>query len=235
MLNPPGEPEPVGYRALAPVDRFLQTYRVQVIGGTVAVALIGAPLLYFLTFDFDPLHLRSPKTESISTLIDLGTNPQVGFHSVNVVLPSLSDAVAAAARLKKLPQVGQPTTLQSLVPQDQDKKLEMIKEFAEDIEPILDKKPAKPPTDAENIAALNGLAEQLNKFAGNAKGPGAEAARRLAADSTKLAQAAVDVRGKVQTAFIMPLQADSCAVARRAAMPRRSPKATCRRRSRRSG
>ena len=48
------------------------------------------------------------------------------------------------------------------------------------------KKPRdKPPTDAENIAALNGLAEQLNKFAGNAKGSGAEAAQRLAADSDK--------------------------------------------------
>ena len=27
ILNPPGEPDPVGYRALAPVDRFLQEHR----------------------------------------------------------------------------------------------------------------------------------------------------------------------------------------------------------------
>ena len=59
VLNPPGEPEEVGYQALAPVDNFLQTYRVPVIVTTLAVAVLGAPLLYFLTFDFDPIHLRS--------------------------------------------------------------------------------------------------------------------------------------------------------------------------------
>jgi uncharacterized protein len=208
VLNPPGEPEAVGYRLLAPVDRFLQRQRLPVIVGTVAVAVIGAPLLYFLTFDFDPIHLRSPQTESISTLLDLGNSPQVGFDSVNVIMPSLNDATAAAARLLKLPQVLSTTTLLSFVPEDQDKKLALIKTFGEDMKPILDKTPSKPPSNAENVAALNGLAEQLNKFAGNATGPGADAARRLAADCVKLARAAVDVRNKAQAAFIVPLEAD---------------------------
>jgi hypothetical protein len=208
IFNPPGEPEAVGYRALAPVDRFLQTYRVPVIAGTVAVALLGSPLLYFLTFDFDPIHLRSPQTESISTLLDLGTNPQAGFSSVNVVVPNLKDAAVAAERLQKVPQVRDVTTLESLVPQDQDKKLEIIQDFADDIRPILEKKPAKAPTDAENIAALNGLAEQLNKFAGNDQGPGAGAARRLATDSINLAKASADVRGKAQSGFVAPLEVD---------------------------
>ena len=71
-------------------------------------------------------------------------------------------------------------------------------------------KPAstKPPTDAENIAALNNLADQLNKFAANAKGVGADAAKRLAADAVKLAQADQAVRAKVETAFMTPLQVD---------------------------
>src|SRR5262249_22015082 len=64
VLNPTGEPEPIGYSALAPVDRFLQVHRVPVIVGTLAAAVLGSPLLYYLTFDFDPIHLRSPKTES---------------------------------------------------------------------------------------------------------------------------------------------------------------------------
>jgi hopanoid biosynthesis associated RND transporter like protein HpnN len=209
VFNPPGEPEPVGYRALAPVDRFLQTYRVPVIAGTVAVALIGSPLLYFLTFDFDPIHLRSPQTESISTLLDLGTNQQVGFSSVNVVMPNLKDAEEAAQRLQKVPQVRSVTTLDNLVPPDQDQKLELIQGFAEDMRPILGKARAKPPSDAGNIAALNGLAEQLNKFAASAPaGPGADAARRLATDSVKLAKASEDVRGKAQSGFVAPLEAD---------------------------
>src|SRR6185437_2552226 len=59
LFNPPGEPESIGYRALAPIDRFLQEYRYPVIIGTAAIAVLGLPLLYFLTFDFDPIHLRS--------------------------------------------------------------------------------------------------------------------------------------------------------------------------------
>jgi len=209
VFNPPGEPERVGYRALAPVDNFLQTYRVPVIVGTVAVALLGSPLLYFLSFDFDPIHLRSPQTESISTLLDLGNNPQLGLNSVNVVAPSLDTAAAEATRLQKLPQVLSTMTLLSFVPQDQDKKLSLIRGFAEDMHGVIDKAPAKPPTDADNVAALNGLAGQLDKFAAdNPKGPGGEAAKRLADDCRKLAQASEDVRNKVQAAFVIPLQAD---------------------------
>ena len=63
------------------MDNFLQTYRVPVIVTTLAVAVLGAPLLYFLTFDFDPIHLRSPQTELISTLLDLGNDPRVGINS----------------------------------------------------------------------------------------------------------------------------------------------------------
>ena len=208
VFNPPGEPEPMGYKALAPVDRFLQKYRVPVIGCTIAIALIGSPLLYYLSFDFDPIHLRSTKTESISTLLDLGNDPQTGINSVNVIVGSLKDATAAAARLRKLPKVLSAQTLLSFVPEDQDKKLALIKSFSEDMAGILAKTPAKTPTDSENIAALNGVAGQLNKFAGDNKGPGAESAQRLAAACTKLAQASEDARNKVQNAFIVPLDAD---------------------------
>src|SRR5262249_52961483 len=34
LLNPPGESEPVGYGFLAPVDKFLEDYRVPIIVGT---------------------------------------------------------------------------------------------------------------------------------------------------------------------------------------------------------
>ena len=92
VLNPTGEAEPIGYSALAPIDRFLQVHRVPVIVGTLAVAVLGAPLLYYLTFDFDPIHLRSPKTESISTLLALGGDPQAGSNSVNIITASLDEA-----------------------------------------------------------------------------------------------------------------------------------------------
>ncbi len=207
VLNPTGEPEPVGYRALAPVDRFLQVYRVPVIVGTLAVAVLGSPLLYYLTFDFDPIHLRSPETESISTVLDLGGDPRTGINSVNVVTSSLQDASKAAEQLQMLPQVLQARTLLSFVPQDQDKKLVLIQGLSRQLGQALQKPgSSKPPTDVENIAALNGMAGQLNKIATNANGPGADAAKRLATDAMKLAQTTEEARTRAQTAFIVPFE-----------------------------
>jgi len=205
VLNPPGEREPIGYSALAPTDRFLQEYRVPVIVGTLAVALVGSPLLYFLTFDFDPIHLRSPQTESISTLLDLRGDPRTGINSVNINGSSVDEASATAEKLQKLPEVLQVRTLLTFVPQDQDKKLALIKDFSQQLGPALQKPgSAKRPSDAENIAALNGMADQLNKMAGNAKGPGADGAKRLASVAVKLAQANEETRARAKDAFIVP-------------------------------
>jgi hypothetical protein len=208
VMNPPGEPEAIGYRALAPVDRFLQRRRVPVIATTTGIAILGLPLLYFLTFDFDPIHLRSPAAESISTLLDLGDDPRLGINSINVVMPSLEQANAAADRLSKLPQVAKTMTLQAFVPQDQQKKLALIQQFAAKMGPVLRQPAGKPPSDGENIAALNGLAAQLNQIAGNETGPGAQAAKRLAADVEKLANASPAQRAQAQDAFVVPLKSD---------------------------
>ena len=209
VLNPTGEPEPIGYRALAPVDRFLQEYRIPVIVGTLAVAVLGSPLLYFLTFDFDPIHLRSPQTESISTLLELGGDPRAGINSVNIVTSSLDEAVPAVEKLQKLPQVLQARTLLSFVPQDQDKKLGLIQELGRQLGPSLQKPgSSKPPTDSENIAALNGMADQLDKIAGRCQRAWCRCCRSLAADAVKLAQADEQVRVRAQNAFIVPLETD---------------------------
>ena len=210
VLNPPGEAEPIGYRALAPIDWFLQEYRVPVIVGTLAIAVLGSPLLYFLTFDFDPIHLRSPQTESISTVLDLGGDPRAGTNSVNIITSSVEESSAAAEKLRKLPEVLQVTTLLTFIPQDQDKKLELIQDFEEQVEPALEKPgSAKPPSDAENVTALNSMADQLNKMAGNAKGSGADAARRLSGNLLKLARANEETRVRARDAFIVPYETDT--------------------------
>ena len=130
LFNPPGEPEPIGYRALAPIDRFLQNYRYPVIIGTAGIAVLGLPLLYSLTFDFDPIHLRSPKTESISTLLDLGGDPQVGINSINVVMPSLDQAASAGRAIAKAATGPSHDHTVRLHPGRSGQKLGLIKDFA---------------------------------------------------------------------------------------------------------
>lgn len=209
VMNPPGEPEPVGYRFLAPVDRFLQKRRVPVIAGTIAVVVMGLPLLRNLSFDFDPIHLRNPQAESIATLLDLGDDPHVAINTINIVMPSLERAAATAERLGKIPEVSRTLTLRSFVPSDQSRKLAIVQQLAARLGPSL-RPPAsvQPPSDGENVAALNGLADQLDGFAGKEEGKGSAAAKRLAADLRSLARAGAATRNQVQEAFILPLQSD---------------------------
>ena len=58
VLKPAGEPAPIGYAALAPLDRFLEKQRNWVVGTTLAAVILGLPLLANLRFDFNPLDLR---------------------------------------------------------------------------------------------------------------------------------------------------------------------------------
>src|SRR5579871_1193112 len=206
LFNPPGEPEPIGYRSLAPIDRFLQDHRIGIIASTIAVAIAGSPLLYYLTFDFNPIHLRSPAVESVATFLDLAGDPRAGVNSISVVTASPDEAKAADERLRKQPEVRQAVTLDDFVPADQPEKLAMIQALARQIGPVLQQSPGQPPTDEENIAALNGIAGELNKSAGDAKGPGADAARRLDADCLQLAKADKALREEAQPVFIVPLK-----------------------------
>jgi hopanoid biosynthesis associated RND transporter like protein HpnN len=206
VLNPGGEPAEVGYKSLAPVDRFLERHRIAVVGGTGLIAVLGLPLLYFLTFDFNPMNLRSPKVESVATFLDLRSDPNTNANSINVTAPSVQQAQEVADRLRKIPEVERVMTVQSLVPQDQEPKLAMIKALAETVGPALAEPVDKPPTDAENIEALRDTAAALTKAAGTATGPGATAAKRLAADLTKLAEADTATREKAERAFAEPLK-----------------------------
>jgi hopanoid biosynthesis associated RND transporter like protein HpnN len=207
LLNPPGEKEPVGYGFLAPLDRFLEVHRVAIIVGTIAVALAGLPALYFLKFDFNPINLRSPKVESISTFLDLRKDPNTGANAINVLTNSDEGARKIAAKLEKLPEVLRVMSLDSFVPEDQPAKLKLIAEGAKELEPALNPDSIDaPPSDQENIDALNESAESLRKTAGDTQGPGAQASRRLADAFTRLAQSDEATRNKVQAIFVEPLK-----------------------------
>ena len=78
VLNPPGEPEPLGFRFLAPVDAFMERQRIAILIGTAVVSIGGLPLLYYLQFDFNPINLRNPNVESIATFLDLRRDPMTG-------------------------------------------------------------------------------------------------------------------------------------------------------------
>jgi hypothetical protein len=206
LFNPGGEKEPLGYAALAPVDRFMERHRIAIIVGTALVSLGGLPLLYFLQFDFNPMNLRSPKVESIATYLDLRRDPNTGSNSVQVLAPSLADAQRVAEQVAPLPEVDRVLTLNSLIPSDQDQKLALISQTGKTLEPAFKAAPRPAPSDADNIAALNRGVDMLTRAAGAQNGPGAEAAKRLASALKSLANGDEAIRARAESAFISPLR-----------------------------
>lgn len=205
ILNPAGEPEPLGYAALAPVDNFMTRYRMPILYGSAALVVAALPLLYFLSFDFNPIDLRNPKAESIATYIDVQKDTTAGANAVDVLAPSQQAAQAMAAKLRKLPEVSQALTLASYVPEDQDQKLFMIRAAGESLGPALNAEPQPPATDSENVAALTRAQQMLVHAAGGQSGQGAAAAKRLAGDLGRLAAATPSMRERAQKTFEQPL------------------------------
>jgi hypothetical protein len=199
LLRPPAETAPVGYAFLAPVDEFQTRHRRAIIAAALGLALAGAPLLAHVRFDFNPLNLRSVKSESVATLLDLmqqdrGASPNI----IEILKPSLGDADALAARLRGLPEVESVTTLSDFTPADQKAKLAAMSEARELLGPSLS--PAKPPvapTEAEDVAALAKAGAALRK-AGLA---------RLGDAMVHLSQAPGGSREKARAALIAPMQA----------------------------
>ena len=178
-----------------------------IVGGTLLVAAAGLPLLYFLHFDFNPMHLRNPNVESIATFLDLRKDPNTGANAINVMTNSEADAKKIEAKLSQLPEVLNVISLDSFVPEDQPEKLKLIAQGAKVLNPALNPESIdEPPSDAENVDALKGSADSLRKAAGDAKGPGAVASRRLADDLQQLADSNQATREKTQAIFVAPLK-----------------------------
>jgi hypothetical protein len=207
VLKPPAEPQPMGFAALAPVDRFLQRYRIPVIGTTIFLVALASPLLAFLPFDFNPLHVRNPRAPSVATFLDLRRDANTGANAIEIMAPDPSAASRISGRLSLLPQVARTMTLDSFAPSDQDQKLQLIANAAETVEPSLNPgETASPPSDAQTIEALSTTAKALSDVAGDSRGSGGQAARQLSGLLLQLAKADPAVRANVEKAVADPLK-----------------------------
>ena len=213
LLNPAGEPEPLGYTELAPLDDFLDRNRLPVLYGVIATVVILLPALYWLRFDFNPINLRNPATESIATYLDLKADPATNLNAVEVLAPNLEAANAVAAKVAKLPEVARATTLSFFIPSDQDARLPLIAAAAKSLAGAFDPANAiAPPSDKENVEALEEGASRLEESAKDNPGKGAEAAQRLAAAMKGLAKADPKLREAADEVFVAPLKQDLSAL-----------------------
>jgi uncharacterized protein len=207
VLKPSGEPSPIGYAALAPLDRFLERQRNWIVGLTLGAVILGLPLLAGLRFDFNPLNLRAQDSESIATLLDLMRDPDTSPNTIEVLKSNLAEALAVAERLRRLPEVGQVLTLQSFVPEDQEAKLALIDDASFFFQNTLNPDRIDPePTPAQTRAAIEELVPELNDAVRNLDSPTAVQARRLASLLAAFAKSPPAALDQMQQALVVPLQ-----------------------------
>jgi hopanoid biosynthesis associated RND transporter like protein HpnN len=206
VLKPAGEPAPIGYAALAPLDRFLERRRNWIVGTTLVATILALPLLASLRFDFNPLDLRAQDSESISTLLDLMRDPDTSTNTIDILESNLAQASAIAEKLRGMPEVARALTLQSFVPKDQDAKLGIIDDASFFLRNTLNPdKIDTEPTPAETVLAIETTARDLSGAARDLDSPAAIQARRLANLLTALAKAPPAARDQAEHALVAPL------------------------------
>ena len=147
---------------------------VSIVLGIGAVAVAPG-----VRFDFDPLNLKDPETESVSTMLELLADEPRSGYAVSVLAETLEEARRIAQRAKDLKAVDSTLTLADFVPKDQDEKLEAIESLALILEPSLMSPQEKTPAPGENRAALQALDGTLARVERDGSGETARAAGRL--------------------------------------------------------
>ena len=161
------------------------------LGIATVVLVVSAVLLTRVTFDSNPIHLRDPHTEGVTTLLELADAGDAPLLNLVAVAPSDGVAQDWAARLRKMPEVRNVVTIDELVPRDQDEKLALLGDLRLLLGPKFATLNAVPPDPAaldESLAKLEAAA------AGSASAAQLEAA--AAALRKRLAAAAPDARDK---------------------------------------
>jgi hypothetical protein len=80
-----GFKEAGGFARAAPLDRFLIHRRGWVMAAAAVAAAASLPRCRRLRFDFDPINLENPRSESVQTLFDLMKNPDTTPYTLDVM------------------------------------------------------------------------------------------------------------------------------------------------------
>ncbi|MDD4617379.1 MAG: MMPL family transporter [Alphaproteobacteria bacterium] len=202
LTKPSAENERIGFTRLAPLNFRLAQNRKGLIAVIGAVAALGLAAATFVRFDFDPLNLKDPKTESVSTMFEAMQDPDSDAYAAQILAASEMEARRIAAELEKLPEVDHAMTLRSFVPEDQDEKLAMIADTEAILQPTFALSPQTSPSREENIEAARKTAELIRQA--SAKLP---AAKDLADALDKLAAASPEAFERAQKNLVTPMQA----------------------------
>ncbi len=152
-----------------------------IVVASAVLAIVAAALLPSARFDFDPLNLRDPGTESVSTMFDLMKSDEGGPYSIDVLVDGRDNARALVKRLEALKLVKSVVSAEQFVPAGQEAKLAILDSAALLILPSLSGGKLAPPDDEAREQAVKQFRQRLDALARTPAGPWKAEAGRLAA------------------------------------------------------
>jgi hopanoid biosynthesis associated RND transporter like protein HpnN len=174
-----------------------------VVGVSLTITAVLGVFAWRVHYDHNLLHLQAEGLDSVQweqRLIE--HTAAASWHALSIT-PSHAEALALKARFEKLPEVAQVVEVASLVPLDQEPKMELLR----DLQHRLRRLPARDATPAHGLPSLaelrsevNGLAGQLQPLAEAGPAPVlAELRRSLMALANRLDQVPVaDATRRIQ-------------------------------------
>ncbi len=117
------------------VGSFLSRRHRLVVIVAVVIGLGAGVIASRARFDFDPLNLKDPNSESMEVLRDISDSPRTGPYAITVLAPDLGKADDIAAQARALSSVEGAATFSDFVPTNQEEKLDIILSTALFLEP----------------------------------------------------------------------------------------------------
>ncbi|MGZ8227342.1 MAG: MMPL family transporter [Methylococcaceae bacterium] len=97
---------------------------------SIILGISACVVLTNLSFDSNPINLRDPNSESVSTFKELLKSKNDSPFALTALANNLDDATKIAAKMQQLPTVNDTITLASFVAEDQDDKLATIEDLS---------------------------------------------------------------------------------------------------------
>jgi uncharacterized protein len=173
---------------------------VLAVTGVVLAATLAA--LPRVQFDSNPIHLRDPRSESVTTLLELAAAGEAPLLNLAAVAPDRATAERWAAELRALPEVRSVVTADNLVPTKQAEKAAVLADLALLLGPDfadLRPQPSAPEALGRALAELEATAQAAPAAADLRAAAGALRAA-LAADSAAEQKARLDALDAALTA-----------------------------------
>ncbi|MBI3737193.1 MMPL family transporter, partial [Candidatus Sumerlaeota bacterium] len=176
-----------------------------------ALAVASMFVLHKVRFDYDPINLRDPKSESVSTLREVSAlGGGASQLSITALAPDEAAAVKTADAVAKLPSVARVMTIRSFVPENQNDRLAMIEDLALMVGPdTLQSSAHDDPKPEEQIGAIREFAAKLAGYLkGNLKASDRAVAEHIGKTTAALLTRLDGAPRDVQSALLAAIQHD---------------------------